>query len=70
MAKIKSFSVFNRWGNLIYEGLDFAPNDPQFGWDGTYKGIFQDSNVFTWKAEIEFIDGESEWFAGDSTLVK
>ncbi len=70
MAKIKSFQVFNRWGNLVYEGKDFAPNDPQYGWDGTYKGVFQDSNIFTWKAEIEFIDGEIEVVSGDSMLVK
>ena len=70
VAKIKTFSVFDRWGNLLFKNADFAPNDPAVGWDGVYKGVIQNPSVMTWVAEVEFLDGEISYFAGDVTTVK
>ncbi|TXJ23533.1 MAG: T9SS type B sorting domain-containing protein [Chitinophagaceae bacterium] len=38
-----TFSVFNRWGEVV-----FFTRDPLKGWDGSYKGNPQDTNVFIW----------------------
>jgi hypothetical protein len=35
---IKSLRVFNRWGEMVFERLNFNPNDASAGWDGKYKG--------------------------------
>lgn len=35
------FSIYNRWGQLV-----FHTSDPSGCWDGTFKGIKQDGNVF------------------------
>jgi hypothetical protein len=70
VAKIKSFSIFDRWGNLIFKNTNFLPNDPLQGWDGYYKGVIQNPSVFTWVAEIEFLDGAISFFAGDVMSVK
>jgi gliding motility-associated-like protein len=32
---IKSLRVFNRWGEMVFERLNFSPNDASAGWDGT-----------------------------------
>lgn len=48
---LKSFRVFNRWGNLIYQ-----TNTPGAGWDGTYKGATQDMGVYSWA--IEYTDNK------------
>jgi len=45
------------------------PNDPNYGWDGTYNGKTMKPAVFVWYAEIEFKDGVTEIFKGDSALI-
>lgn len=67
---IKRFLVFNRWGETVHSYLNFQPNDPVFGWDGTFRGQPLDPAVFTWFAEVEFKDGRLEIYKGDVTLVK
>lgn len=70
VIKVKTFSVFDRWGNLLFRNTNFPPNDPAIGWDGVYKGAIQNPSVMTWVAEVEFLDGEVSYFAGDVTTVK
>jgi gliding motility-associated-like protein len=40
------FSVYNRWGNLI-----FTTQDPNAGWDGRFKGVPQPVETYLWMAE-------------------
>ena len=67
---IESFLVFNRWGETVYQYYNFLPNDPAFGWDGTHRGKLMDNAVFTWFAEVKLIDGRTEIFKGDVTLLR
>ncbi len=69
IAKIHSFSGFDRWGEPVFEFSDFLPNDPQFGWDGTYRNTPLSQGVFVWFAEIEIVDGRREILKGDVLLV-
>jgi gliding motility-associated-like protein len=70
VASIRSFLVFNRWGETVWQYYNFQPNDPAFGWDGTHRGKFMDPAVFTWFAEVEFIDGRVIMYEGDVTLMR
>ena len=70
VASIKKLLVFNRWGAVVYEGIDLTSADGSMGWDGQFKGKSMNSGVFAWIAEIEFIDGVVETHSGDVTLVK
>jgi gliding motility-associated-like protein len=70
VKRVKSFLVFSRWGESVYQYFNFQPNDPAKGWDGTHRGEAMDAAVFVWFAEIEFMDGEVELFEGDVTLVR
>ncbi|MFQ5447408.1 MAG: gliding motility-associated C-terminal domain-containing protein, partial [Saprospiraceae bacterium] len=70
VKKIKSFLVFNRWGETVFQYFNFQPNDPAYGWDGTYRGQQMDPAVFAWFAVIEFLDGKTKVFEGDVTLVR
>jgi gliding motility-associated-like protein len=70
VKEVKSFLVFSRWGESIYQGYHFQPDDPAFSWDGLHKGKELDPAVFVWFADIEFIDGVSQVFKGDVTLAK
>jgi len=70
VAYVKSFLIFNRWGETVFEVYDFPPNDPTYGWDGTYRSQIYNPQVFTYFAQVVFIDGEEKLFKGDVTLVK
>ncbi len=67
---VKSFLIFDRWGESVYQYFDFKPNDPATGWDGTHRGQLLDASVFVWFAEVEFVDGSTEVFMGDVVLVR
>jgi gliding motility-associated-like protein len=70
VKRIKSFLVFDRWGELVYEYSDFDPTDPARGWDGHFDGQPMNPAVFVWFAEVEFVDGSVQVLEGDVTLVR
>ncbi|MEY3367691.1 MAG: hypothetical protein RI973_846 [Bacteroidota bacterium] len=69
-VKVHSFLVFNRWGETVFEHYNFSPNDPSIGWDGRHRGQFLNPGVFTWIAEIEFLDGSVELYEGAVNLIR
>lgn len=68
--EILQMKVFSRWGNLVFENNNFQPNNPSLGWDGTLNGKTLNPNVYVWKAQIRFRDGEVRWYQGDVTLMR
>lgn len=69
-TQIELFQVFDRWGELIYEGRNFPANDPNAGWDGSFKGEMLNSGVYIWFVRAVYIDGERETFKGETTLIR
>ena len=67
---VRSFNIFNRWGTPIYSSTSTALNDETTGWDGTSGNAVLPPAVYIWRAEIEFIDGETEVFGGDIALIR
>jgi len=53
-------SIFNKWGQLLWETTKLDDGAPLEGWDGTYKGQEQPQGVYYWKVDIKFING-SDW---------
>jgi len=70
VVNIKSFAIYNRWGEPMYEYYNFPPNDPMFGWDGTHRGELMNAGVYVYMAEIEFVDGEVLLYKGDVLLMR
>ncbi len=50
--RIKSLTVFNRWGEIVFDKKDFAPNDRSAGWNGTYKGQPASGDVYIYMMEV------------------
>jgi hypothetical protein len=69
VEEIEEFRIFDRWGELMYEGLNFQPNDPAHGWDGTLAGNRLNPAVFVYYAKVRFIDGSVKMYKGDVTIV-
>lgn len=70
VAKIRFMRIFDRWGELMFENENFAPSDPQSGWNGTFKGEYVNPAVYVYVVEVEYIDGETEIFKGDVTVIR
>ncbi len=70
VEKIKTFLVFSRWGEIVFEYYNFQPNDPAYGWDGNLRGKFMNPAAFAWFAEVEFLDGVVKLYEGDVILVR
>jgi gliding motility-associated-like protein len=76
VQSIDRFSVFDRWGNLVFSRLNMSMNDPGAGWDGRMGNILAESGVYTWFAEVTVIDNLTgqpdlkKTVKGDITLVR
>ncbi len=70
VAEIKSFRIFDRWGEKLFDASNFQPNLLNFGWDGTLKGKKLNPSVFIYFAEVEFLDGKIIEYKGDVSLVR
>ena len=68
VTNIKSFQIFSRWGEMVYEHYNFQPNSPTIGWDGKHRGQELNPGVFVWHAVLEFIDGTEALYKGDVTV--
>ena len=67
---IYNFQVYGRYGQLLYAVSDLLPNAAGSGWDGRFRGEAMPPGVYVWRAELEFVDGRREVYAGDVTLVR
>ncbi len=70
VAVVRSFNIFDRWGEEVHRANNFSPNDPEFGWDGRFKGKKTQSGVYIFFAVVEFIDGTVIEYTNDITLIK
>lgn len=59
------FRVFNRWGETV-----FVTKDPTAGWNGTWKGIVQDGNVFIWTCRYQLEGEEVKTSRGTVVLIR
>jgi hypothetical protein len=50
VQKVISFMVFNRMGTVVYEKQNVDPGEIR--WDGRYKDVLQESDVYYWVAKI------------------
>ncbi len=72
IVKVKGFGIgtmtwkiFNRWGQVV-----FATSDRNQGWDGTFKGVLQPMDVYTYTLDVEFTDGQKLRKTGDISLLR
>ena len=56
--------IFNKWGELIFESADVAK-----GWDGYYRGQLVKQDVYVWKVEARFVNGQKYENSGDVTVI-
>lgn len=69
-ARVLTFRVYDRWGEMLYEATDFPVNDHTTGWDGNFRGNAVDPGVYIWTLEVEYLDKTRESFKGSTNLLR
>lgn len=60
-----TFRIFNRWGEKVFESTEKSK-----GWDGRYKGVIQEMEVYSYTLSVIFFDGTKDFKKGNITLLK
>jgi len=69
--RIQELNVFNRWGNLVYEGKSLSKGDNlEEGWNGSFNGKRLPADVYAWVADVLYLDGVIKTFSGSVTLIQ
>jgi len=67
---VRTFRIFDRWGNLVFERQNILANDANVGWDGKLRGKALNAGVFVWLADVRAVDGSRHQISGEVTLVR
>jgi gliding motility-associated-like protein len=70
IKQLKDFSVFNRWGQKVFQVSNVPPNDKSFGWNGTLKGVAASGGGYVYSITVEFTNGKTELFKGVVMLIR
>jgi gliding motility-associated-like protein len=65
IAQLKSFTIFNRWGNKVYNSSNIDE-----GWDGTFNGSNQPMGVYMYMIEAVTDNGKVFTQQGNVTLIR
>ena len=59
------WKIYNRWGQNV-----FSSSSQNEGWDGTFNGVIQPMDVYTYTLDVEFSDGKKFRKTGDISLLR
>ncbi|MBK8669660.1 MAG: gliding motility-associated C-terminal domain-containing protein, partial [Saprospiraceae bacterium] len=69
ILSIKKMSIYDRWGNLVFQKENFAPNLPSEGWNGKFNNEDVVPGVFVYSIHYETISG-IKIISGDLTVIR
>jgi gliding motility-associated-like protein len=64
-VKNYSFSIFNRWGELLFHTTDIHQ-----GWDGTYKGVRCKEDAYNYVIKVTGLQSQSKEMKGSVMLLR
>jgi gliding motility-associated-like protein len=71
VKSINSLRIFDRWGELLFEGRGLPlGDDPSKGWNGKFNGTYVQSGVYVYVIDVTFEDGNTLLYRGDITVVR
>lgn len=70
LYNIKSFKIFNRWGQTVFSKNAISPNDPLYGWDGTLNGVLLQADVYVYIMEVVCSNNTTLPIKGNVTLIR
>ncbi len=70
IQKIKTFKIFNRWGQLVFVKENFFANESSAAWDGKKNGTYVTPDVYVYMIDIICENGNLITLKGDVTLIR
>lgn len=67
---VKSFRIFNRWGQVVFERSNISPNDATQGWDGKINGKAAPPEVYVYTCEVTCDNDVSYTYKGNVAILK
>lgn len=65
---IKSFVIYDRWGNKVFEQKNIQTNHPSAGWNGYYKAVLSLPGTYTYFVQL-VCDATGETFERKGSLL-
>ncbi len=70
IKSVRTFRIFNRWGELIFERVNFNIDDIAYGWDGKHAGQPLVPDVYIYYVQAVCDNNESLLLKGNVTLLR
>jgi len=70
LYNIQSLTIFNRWGQMVYQRRDFPANDQSMGWDGTFAGKPAPADAYVYIAQVVCENAQVVVLNGNVTLIR
>lgn len=67
---VLSFSVYNRWGEKVFEATNFIPGDLSNGWNGTFRGEHCQQDSYGYYYSVKLPDDQVKTYKGTVTLMR
>jgi gliding motility-associated-like protein len=69
-STIKNFSIFNRWGQIVFEVHNALPGDAAFGWNGSFRGMPALVGNYVYLITVTLAGGEQQIYNGTVLLLR
>jgi gliding motility-associated-like protein len=70
VKKVLRFTIYNRYGQIIFEAKNFNPGDKTNGWNGKHNGIDQPASNYQYSLDAICEQGELIQKKGTFTLIR
>jgi gliding motility-associated-like protein len=70
ISAVRSFRIFNRWGQLVFEKTNCRTDDPGCGWDGRINGRLVNPDVYVYFVELTCDTNEPLELRGNVTVLR
>lgn len=70
ISMVKSFRIYNRWGQLLFERSNIQLNDATNAWDGSFQGDLPRPDVYVYALEAVCDAGDEVNLKGDVTIIR
>jgi len=70
IEEISSISIYDRWGNKVYNTGPYDPKEESKTWDGTHSSQNLIPGVYVYLIEVLLIDGEQRKISGDVLIIR
>ncbi len=61
---INDLSIFDRYGNQVFSNEQMIINDLSSGWNGKFNNDYVEAGVYTYRANVQFVGGNTEVILG------